>query len=88
MKMFSFSRYGFGKKIRVRDFYVDCNYHPVLCIESDYRNDYVGGISLIDGSMPRSCSPSHCDPERISARRAIEIKRGWNVDDIGWEMKK
>ncbi|MGP3964837.1 hypothetical protein ACTWPT_53680, partial [Nonomuraea sp. 3N208] len=39
--------------------YEDCAFHPVLCLEVD-EDRSVAGISLIDGSYPRSCSLDHC----------------------------
>lgn len=34
--------------------YEDCAYHPCLCIKVDEAGRDVTGISLIDGSLPRS----------------------------------
>jgi hypothetical protein len=52
--------------IKVGDVYEDCAYHPVLCTESDYKDDNLSGISLFDGSTPRSCSPTHCAPRLLT----------------------
>lgn len=43
---------------KVGDIYWDCAYHAVLCTELD--EDDVAGVSLFDGSEPRSCSIYHC----------------------------
>jgi hypothetical protein len=32
------------------------------------------GISLIDGSLPRSCSIDHCGPEVVSVDEAVLIR--------------
>lgn len=47
--------------IEVGQIYRDCSYHPVLCTE--VYDDDVAGVSLIDGSSPRSCSIRHCGVE-------------------------
>ncbi len=57
------------------DIYEDCAYHPVLCVEVDYKNDAIWGISLIDGSHPRGCSVLHCGVRKLSVDEAWEIKR-------------
>jgi hypothetical protein len=60
--------------IAVGDIYEDCAYHPVLCTSADYQEDELSGISLIDGSTPRSCSPTHCGPVRLTVEEAVAIK--------------
>jgi hypothetical protein len=59
-------------KVKVGDIYWDCSYHPVLCTESvrvkrHFRTvDYdVAGVSLFDGSRPRSCSVHHCGVTKL-----------------------
>jgi hypothetical protein len=84
-------------KIKPGDFYQDCAYHPVLCTKSDYANDSIEGISLIDGSSPRLCSFINCKPRKISLRRAVQIKeKGPNknqrehveaLNKQGWKFK-
>lgn len=59
-------------KIKIGDIYLDCDNHPVLCTEVD--GDDVAGISLIDGSRPRSCSIKHCGVERLKFKRAVELR--------------
>lgn len=62
--------------IKPGDIYEDCGYHPVLCTWRD--GDEVAGISLIDGSRPRSCSLSHCGVVRLeiaAVGRAVERSR-------------
>ncbi|MFI1400377.1 hypothetical protein [Streptomyces sp. NPDC020681] len=64
--------------IRVGDVYEDCSFHPVLCTEIDDDGGVVlSGISLIDGSFPRSCDGQHCAPIRIPVEGVMAIKRDW-----------
>jgi hypothetical protein len=42
--------------IGVGDIFEDCAFHPVLCLGADYQQNDLWGISLIDGTYPRSCS--------------------------------
>ncbi|WEH16924.1 hypothetical protein [Streptomyces sp. VNUA24] len=58
--------------IRVGDIYEDCSFHPVLCTEVDDDGWVVlNGISLIDGTFPRSCDAQHCAPVRIPLEPSI-----------------
>lgn len=61
------------KDIRIGDFYEDCAYHLCLCIAVGPEGDEDGveGISLVDGSFPRSCSARHCGLRLITAEEAI-----------------
>ncbi len=59
------------------DIYEDCDFHPVLCIESSVEDNVVCGISLIDGTMPRSCSFAHCDVQRLSLVEAVRLRKIW-----------
>jgi hypothetical protein len=61
-------------RIEVGDIYEDCSFHPVLCTVANYEGDELAGISLIDGSSPRSCSPFHCGPARLTVDEAVAIK--------------
>lgn len=60
--------------IRVGDIFEDCAFHPVLCLGADYREDDLWGISLIDGTYPRSCSFIHCGVRKLSLEEAWSIK--------------
>lgn len=62
------------------DIYEDCNYHPVLCIDIDYEADDIWGISLIDGSSPRSCSLLHCGVVKLTPEEAWKIKTEGPLD--------
>lgn len=59
------------ERLVVGDIYEDCNYHPVLCTSVDYDEDTPEGISLIDGSQPRSCSLVHCGIRRLSVAEVL-----------------
>jgi hypothetical protein len=54
--------------------YEDCAFHPVLCTSLSVEDDEMRGISLIDGSTPRSCSPRHCGPVPLTVAEAVWIK--------------
>jgi hypothetical protein len=56
----------------VGDNYEDCAYHPCLCTGA--ADEELSGISLIDGSSPRSCSVAHCGPEPLTVDQAVLIK--------------
>ena len=58
----------------VGDIYEDCQYHPVLCTHVDYDDDVIEGISLIDGSVPRSCCLTHCGVERLSVAEVMRLR--------------
>lgn len=47
------------------DIYEDCANHPVLCTNVD--GDDIEGMSLIDGSTPRSCSINHCGVSTLTS---------------------
>ena len=57
------------------DIYEDCADHPCLCIGIDVDDDNIWGISLIDGSYPRSCSLDHCGVRKLTVEQAWEIKQ-------------
>lgn len=59
------------------DFYIDCAYHP--CLVTVCSGDTLEGVSLIDGSSPRSCSISHCGPERITMKNALKKRENWEI---------
>ena len=55
-------------------FYEDCFYHPCLCLSFDREEDEIVGISLIDGSYPRSCSVRDCGVNFLSYEEAVHWK--------------
>ena len=56
------------------DIYEDCAFHPVLCLGVDYKNDEIWGISLIDGTYPRSCSLLRCGVRKLGLQEAWTSK--------------
>ena len=74
-----FSKKPLHLRIRIGDVYEDCAYHPVTCTEVDWINDNVCGISLIDGSGPRSCSLYHCAPKRLNAEQTQKLVEAWKI---------
>jgi hypothetical protein len=72
------------RRIRTGEFYEDCRYHPMLCVEADHDNDELVGISLITGDIG-SCSPTYCGVEELTANQAIERRLTWNesVESLG-----
>ena len=48
--------------------------HPCLCIEIDYLADEIWGVSLIDGSYPRTCSLLHSGVRKLSVQEAWNLK--------------
>jgi hypothetical protein len=61
--------------IRPGDIYEDCSYHPVLCTEIVEDGEVLTGISLIDATVPRSCSILHCGPVKLSITEVLEARR-------------
>jgi hypothetical protein len=79
-------------KIKKGDIYLDCGYHPVICEEID--GDDITGISMVDGSRPRSCSIRHCGVQKITKKEAGKFVAIWKTDGErgamklrGWEDK-
>lgn len=60
--------------IGVGDIFEDCAFHPVLCLGADYQKDELWGISLIDGSYPRTCSFLHCGVRKLGLEEAWSLK--------------
>jgi hypothetical protein len=61
-------------EIRPGDIYEDCACHPVLCTHVSDVDDEICGISLVDGSAPRSCSLRHCGVRRLSLGEAVATR--------------
>ena len=70
-------------KLKPGDIYEDCAYHPVLCLGVDYTKDEIWGVSLVDGTYPRSCSLIHCGVRKLTPRQAWEIKLRGPVLEAG-----
>jgi hypothetical protein len=61
------------------EFYEDCRYHPMHCIQSSPPgDDQLIGISLIDGGIG-SCSEEHCGVVRMTTEEAIDRKVNWQT---------
>jgi hypothetical protein len=60
-------------ELKPGDVYEDCAGHPCLCLQVREIDDPDGisGISLVDGSYPRSCSLTHCGVRRLSLEEAF-----------------
>jgi hypothetical protein len=54
------------------EIYEDCAYHPCLCLGTE--GGEVWGISLIDGSQPRSCDLRMRGVRILTPEEAWEIK--------------
>ena len=75
--------------LQVGDIYQDCSYHPVICVSLNREDDEVTGISLIDGSSPRSCSLLHCGIRKITIEEAWNIKiNGPSDSEVKQEISK
>ncbi len=64
-----------GDELRVGGIYEDCSYHPCLCTALDRSEDELRGISLVDGSGPRSCSIKYCGAVPLKLEQVLEAKR-------------
>ena len=58
--------------IKPGEFYEDCSYHPCVCVGSSLEHDEIWGISLIDGTHPRSCSFRHCGVRKLTIAEVWE----------------
>jgi hypothetical protein len=63
-------------RIQPGDIYEDCAYHPYVCfgIGEEDGDIMVWGISLIDGSQPRSCRLNHCGVHKMTLEEAWQRK--------------
>ncbi len=60
-------------EFEVGGFYEDCAYHPCLCTAVGGLS--VQGISLVDGSTPRSCDIGVCGVRPLTVEEAISIRQ-------------
>lgn len=83
-------------KIEVGDFFEGCSFHPLVCAESDYENDSLMGISLVDGSL-QSCSVRSCGVRKLTPREALTWRfrgpqdiwvEGYGDPDSEWEPER
>lgn len=61
--------------ISVGDLYEDASFHPCLCMGID--DGFVWGVSLIDGSHPRSCDLMMSGIRKLTPAEAWSIKMTW-----------
>ena len=59
----------------------DCAFHPVVCVEVNYDEDSISGVSMIDGSYPRCCSLRFCGVRKLSVDQAWQIRRHGPPDE-------
>jgi hypothetical protein len=64
-----------SESIAPGDLYEDVFYHPCLCVGVDEETDGIWGVSLVDGSYPRSTSLRYSAPRKLSVDEAWELKR-------------
>ncbi len=62
------------------DFYEDCASQPALCVEVDYSNGQITGISLLSGLVD-GCSIENCGVRKLEADEAIERAVSWGVSN-------
>jgi hypothetical protein len=68
------------------DIYEDWAFHPCLCTEVSYRDDMICGISLIDGSAPRTSSLIYGGIRKLTPTQAQLWKQKGPQDlDIAWQ---
>ena len=58
------------------DFYEDCRYHPMVCVELGVDGDEVTGISLITGEIG-VCSLRKCGVVLLTPGEAVERRVRW-----------
>jgi len=61
-----------NEKIGAGDFYEDYRGFPMLCTKSDYFDDILMGICLLDW-LPGNCSPKHCGVKKLTPQEALEL---------------
>lgn len=67
------------KRIKIGHRYADCDYRPLRCVRSNYKADDLVGVSALDG-QEYACSPSHCNPRKLSRARFRELISTWKKD--------
>ena len=66
------------RAIRPGDFYEDCSYRTMVCIQNDFGD--LTGISLNDGDgQPRCCSAFHCGPVKLKAHQVMEHRKKYQA---------
>jgi hypothetical protein len=62
-------------ELRPGDLYEDAFYHPCVCFGID--DGFAWGISLIDGSYPRTADIHMGGARKLSLDEAWELKKNW-----------
>ena len=62
------------EELRPGCFYEDCSWHPRLCVQCEPENDWINGISLVDG-RESACSLAGCGVRTLSLEEAIRLWR-------------
>ena len=60
------------------DLYEDCSYHPCVCLGAG--DGAVWGVSLVDGSYPRTCDIGVCGVRKLTPEEAWSIRVGGPTD--------
>ena len=70
--------------LRPGDIYEDCAYHPCVCVAVGVADepDVVIGISLVDGTYPRTCSIDHCGVRLLTPSEAWHWRRYGPADVV------
>jgi len=63
------------------DIYENCFFHPAMCVEVNYDEDSISGVSMIDGSYPRNCSLRFCGVRKLTVAEAWEIRQHGPLDE-------
>jgi hypothetical protein len=69
------------------DIYEDCAYHPCLCVFVNIEDDDIQGISLVDGTYPRSCSVKNCGVRKLTVEEAWRW-RAAGPEDVEMNVKR
>lgn len=57
-------------RLKVGDIYEDCSCHPVRCTYINIFKNDIEGVSMLDGSRPRSCSLFACGIVKLTEEEA------------------
>lgn len=71
------------------DFYEDCRYHPMICLEANWDDDEhtdatLTGVSLITGQVG-CCALYGCDAAKLSPQEAITRTAIWPQWEAAYE---
>jgi hypothetical protein len=57
--------------LTIGSYYEDCFFHPCICIGTAPEHGSIYGISLVNGTFPRSCDIDHCGVRLLSFEEAM-----------------